>query len=450
MTSRRTFLQAGASAVLLSACGRRRPTAEPLPPPPLTTQVIPLGTLQPDAVALNDPPEDADRFPSAVLAGAMRPTSVRLTTRFVGRDAVWLYVWAQNGPREVLISEPLVVDDAGYVRVSVVGLEPGRWYRYCFIEARGGVHQARSLIGRVRTAPAEDSLLPVTIALSACAGRTNAPWPALQATATQDYDLMLFLGDMAYNDPCRTLDEYRESWTWHLSGDGYRRALQRAGMYAIWDDHEVADNWNPETFPRDRLEAAVRAHREALPLDDGPLWRSYRWGRTAEIFLLDCRSERRPAQGKYMSDAQFAWLRRGLIDSPCQFRLIANSVPITNMPGLWDIADDDRWEGYPQQRLQLLDMLRQEGLEDVLFLAGDFHCNLVTRVEPGQPLREVVVTSGNTNPLAASLAQRRPDQFDYSVGAARAALLTLDPIRRTVEIRFHRPKDGGVDWRGVL
>ena len=71
------------------------------------------------------------------------------------------------------------------------------------------------------------------------------------------------------------------------------------------------------------------------------IWRSFRWGHSAEVFVLDCRGERRPStrsvnptrESVYISRAQMDWLKAGLRASPAVFKFIVNSVPIYGRPG---------------------------------------------------------------------------------------------------------------------
>ena len=72
------------------------------------------------------------------------------------------------------------------------------------------------------------------------------------------------------------------------------------------------------------------------------------------------------------------------------------------------------------------------------------------RVEPDRAIREVMVTSGNANPLARALSRKHPEQFDYSVGSPRVALLTFDPAQSAPYLRFIRPKGGAVEWEGPV
>jgi len=397
-------------------------------------------------------------FPTAVMAGEMKTSSVMIAIVIADAEPKTLRIWRKVGrPGEVdLVHEAMVFPSAeGFMRVTVEGLCPGTWYSYAVFTGAPGAFSSRSLIGEFRTALAEDALEPLTLALAACNG-SSLDWPAMAVTADEYYDMFIHLGDMAYNDGATTLAEFRASWRKYLGAEGYKLALARAGLYATWDDHEIDDNSNFDRETMDAQQLAKRqnafdAYFEALPIDaKGPdyrLWRSFRWGRTAEIIVLDCRYERRPSQQQYISPEQMAFLKDRLKNSPCHFKVIMNSVPITNMPLPWDVAANDRWEGYPGQRKELLDYIDQHDIKNVWFLSGDFHVCFVSRLEPSgaqlsRRTREIAVTSGNQNPIPELLTQLNPTQFDYGVHKARAALVTFDPEADAVHVRFLDPKSG--------
>ena len=399
--------------------------------------------------------EDDTTFPLAVMAGEMKPTSAMFTVYIDDAQPKILRVWRAGSSEgtALIVAEVEVTPSAdGYAKATVEGLCPGTWYFYTWLVGEPGSFTARSLIGQVRTAIAEDALEPLTIAMSACNG-DDFDWPALEVTAAEPYDMFIHLGDMAYNDGSTTLEEYRESWKEYLSVLGMRLAYARAGLYATWDDHEIDDNSNfdRETMDPGQLQKrqnAMDAYFELMPIDaEGPdyvLWRSFRWGLTAEIFVLDCRYERRPSQGLYMSQEQMDWFKDALAASPCHFKIIMNSVPITNMPGLWDFAANDRWEGYPDSRNELFDFLNTEQITNVWFLSGDFHVNFVSTLEPDPTdfagaLREIACTGGNTNPLGDFLG---PPQFEYGTSSPRGVILTLDPEGNYINVRFINPNDG--------
>jgi alkaline phosphatase D len=148
---------------------------------------------------------------------------------------------------------------------------------------------------------------------------------------------------------------------------------------------------------------------------------------------------------QYLGPAQMQWLKDGLAASPCVFKVILNSVPITNMPALpWDVAAADRWEGYGVQRFELLDHIDGAGIKNVWFVAGDLHVCFVGRIEPGADgllgsMQEVAVTGGNTNVLGDFLPG---DQYAFGSSQAHALLMTFDPEAGAVHVRFVDPSTG--------
>jgi alkaline phosphatase D len=205
---------------------------------------------------------------------------------------------------------------------------------------------------------------------------------------------------------------------------------------------------------RRRIANAKTAYYRVMPIDaehpDDRLWRSFRWGLTAEIILLDCRYERdQPNTDQYLSREQMDWLKHTLASSPCHFKVVANSVPITDMPLLFDFFAFDRWEGYRGARAELLEHINAKAIENVWFLSGDLHVNFVSRLNAaGDDLasraREIAVTGGNTG-----LGVSGPN-FDYSRAAARGCLVTFDPGQNLVQVTFIDPNTGAIDYQADL
>jgi alkaline phosphatase D len=392
--------------------------------------------------------EDA-AFPLAVMAGEMKPESVMLTVWVADGTDKTLRVW-QPGDRAgtvLLVHEEVVTPNAdGFIKVTVDGLCPGQWYGYGWFSAD---FSGRSVLGQVRTAIADDALEPLTLAVTSCNG-SSLSWPAMHRMAENGYDMFIHLGDMAYNDGAFTLEEFRASWREYMAADGFKVGFAAAGLYCTWDDHEIDNNSNfdPRTMDPEQLEKrqnAMDAFFELLPVDargpDYVLWRSFRWGLTAEIIVLDCRYERRPSQGLYMSPEQMAFLKDRLLNSPCMFKIIMNSVPITNMPSVWDIAIDDRWEGFPTSRNDLRDFINDNAIDNVWFLGGDFHVCFVSTLEASGPttwdgVREIACSGGNTNPVPAGLLELDSAQFDYGITGPRGVIIHLDPDVNTLNVRM--------------
>ncbi|MFO0747922.1 MAG: alkaline phosphatase D family protein [Myxococcota bacterium] len=484
--TRRGFVQAAGAAVLASACGddeARRPDTAPdiggdLPDvadtsiatapdtadTSATTDSAPAETdaapdvdadadTGPHPIGVFDPSqasEDEDAFRFGVQAGDPDRNGAILWTHFAaagggspGLEVVVFEDGAEGATGDLYLRQAVTPSDSGFVHVEVTGLAPDARYRYAFVvvPAGGDAPSARSRVGRFRTAPAERTLRVVTFGGVSCVNQSYRPYRTLTRAAEGDLDFFLLTGDAAYMDGALSLADYRELWRQAYDTDGYRALFAACGIYGTWDDHEVYDNWDPERVAPDILAAAKTAYLEhsALRLDPRAsgwkIWRSQRWGRTVEVFVLDCRSERKPstrmsADATYLSRAQMDWLKKGLHDSPCVFKIIANTVPITDMPVTYP-QDKDRWEGYPAQRDEILGLTKS--IPGVLWLSGDFHFGAVCSVDPPggrfEAQWEVFMGQGANmpNPVWPALADIQP-QFAFVTGTNNYVRFVCDPI----------------------
>ena len=337
---------------------------------------------------------DEDSFPLGVQAGSATSSSIHLWTVLAGAGPWRLVVFADGSgddPGEIIVEGPVGPVENDTAHVDVTYLPSSVWFRYCFVVDIEGDNGPipRSAIGRFRTAPAEGELEVLAFGGISCNNISYAPFDPLFHAAESALDFFLFAGDTVYADGSKSIEDFRSVWRNYLDDSSYRAIMQSTSTLATWDDHEVDNNWDPETMNPNVIQAATDAFFEHLPVRRDPdapdrIWRSHRWGKTLEIFVLDCRAERLPStqgdNGTYISTEQMEWLKNGLADSPCVFKLILNSVPITNMPLLFDLAADDSWVGYSGQREEILEYI-SNSIDGVVWLAGDFHLGAITHVE---------------------------------------------------------------------
>ncbi|HEX6272878.1 MAG TPA: alkaline phosphatase D family protein [Polyangiaceae bacterium] len=404
-------------------------------------------------------PEDGGTFDLGVQAGEMTADSVLFWTHVASGEGVELCVWPESsGARperlHVFAVEP---SPGGFAHERATGLSPGTRYRYAFFDRR---RTRRSRIGRVRTAPSGERGEPLRIGSLACTNFAYLPYRTAELLALEPLDVFIHAGDMSYNDGAQTLEEYREKWRSTLGSAGYRALLASTGAYFTWDDHEVTNDFDAEDLALSSPEyfaVARAAFFESLPKrpnESGGLWQSFRWGSTAELFVLDCRGERRPStlNGErpiFVSDAQLDWLREGLAASRSHFKIIVTSVPIGRLSEeLW-ASPFERWEGYAAQREELLAFIDAMGIENVWFLSGDLHMGLVHRVDrSGRDARHWEICSGpggqssHDLPLFQPGAEERharafpPEQVAYASHELAYTTFEFDPAADSVRVRF--------------
>ncbi|MBI5497339.1 MAG: alkaline phosphatase D family protein [Deltaproteobacteria bacterium] len=390
-------------------------------------------------------------WPLGVAAGDTTPTSAMLWTQYTGFRTLKLLAWeSADGSPGIRVADAEVAAEDTYVKFDVVTLSPGARYAYVFLELEDGAPVGRSPVGLFRAAIAEDAEERLLLGATSCTKNGRNFGTIGHAAGRADLDAFLLLGDTSYNDGAETLVEYRAKWAENLGTPEYRALREATAVYATWDDHEVVNDFTPEDVSYAKFVTAQQAFWETLPIRPHPtvpgrLWRSFRWGRTVEVFVLDCRGERRPStrdsgNAEYLSAAQMSWLQEGLRTSPCVFKLIMNSVPIGNFPTVFDVARGDRWEGYPSQRTAILRFIDETPVTGVLWVSGDFHLATIGWVSaagnPGEHQLEFLVGPGaqTGNVLASTL---NPPLWEWATPDDNYATFDLDPGTRKVIVTFH-------------
>ncbi len=482
-TRRQFLLLTGASALAVAGCSDDPPAAasdaaasdapsadvppdeltlpdvsEALDAPPAALDAGPADAPVPEDAALPSDsgpsigayryPEDIARFPYGVMAGDMLDDRAILWTYSPVYTSLTLELYALDAAPSAppFLTRDVSADPAGFLHTEVSGLTRGAWYGYTFIANNNPAAPVRTAVGRFRAVIPDDALTPITIGATSCSHQRARPFPTmLHAGSRRDLDLFAHLGDLVYCDGARTAAEYRAKYAENLTSTGLRALFASTGVYSTWDDHEVDNNFDPETVSPATVAAARGAFFEHRALRRDPaapdrIYRSARWGRTLEAFTLDCRGERRPstrnsASAQYLSRAQMDWLKAGLRASPATFKVILNSVPITDFPILF-FSENDRWEGYRAAREEILTFILAERIRDVWWVSGDFHMASVGFLAPSGPyagMREVLVgpAGNNANPLGNTLGG---PQFDFSTGTSNYGTFRFDPADRSVTV----------------
>ncbi|MFC9298705.1 alkaline phosphatase D family protein [Streptomyces sp. NPDC057011] len=352
------------------------------------------------------------------------------------------------------------------VKVDVRGLQPHTpyWYRF----TAGGT---TSPVGRTLTTPAhETSTNGVRFGVVSCANWESGYFSAYRHLAARtDLDAILHLGDYIYeyqsggypeakyvvrpHEPKHEIVSLADYRTRHgkYKTDADLQALHHAHpVIAIWDDHEFAnDAWaggaenhtpGAEGEWAARAAAAKQAYFEWMPVRAsvaGTVYRRLRFGTLADLHLLDLRSFR-SQQAKVGSGsvddpertitgrAQLDWLKSGLAGSDATWKLVGTSVmispvafaslpahllaPLAKLLGLPEggiAVNVDQWDGYTDDRKELLGHLKDRGIKNTVFLTGDIHMawanevpvNMATYPGSGTAATEFVVTSVTSDNL---------------------------------------------------
>ncbi|MFF8636314.1 alkaline phosphatase D family protein [Streptomyces pilosus] len=318
------------------------------------------------------------------------------------------------------------------VKADIRGLRPATdyWFRF----SSGG---ADSPAARTRTAPAADAAVTgLRFGVVSCSNWEAGHFSAYRHLAARgDLDAWLHLGDYIYeyatgaygtrgravrpHAPAHeilTLADYRLRHGTYKTDPDLQALHAAAPVVAIWDDHEIAnDTWSggaenhtegAEGTWAARQAAAKQAYFEWMPVRPalaGTTYRRLRFGRLADLSLLDLRSFRSqqvsPGDGDVddpdrtlTGRAQLDWLKSGLTASDTTWRLVGTSVmispfavgslpasvlkPLAKLLGLPQeglAVNTDQWDGYTDDRRELLTHLRAHAVRNTVFLTGDIH-----------------------------------------------------------------------------
>ncbi|MBW2241451.1 MAG: alkaline phosphatase D family protein [Deltaproteobacteria bacterium] len=371
-------------------------------------------------------------FPDGVKCGDPRPYEGRIWTRVPAPadSAPVAVTWmvSEDADFGAIVAGGVahaLAENGHTLKIEVPDLRSDRWYFYRFESAAG-----QSAVGRMRTAPPRGSHPDrLRYAFASCQQR-SAYYVAHRSIAQEDIDFMMHLGDYIYaNDThTRSLDDYRKRYQLFHSDPDLQALQAHVPLVAMWDDGEF---WNGVDHLSDppRLAAAERAFTEYMPIPSpasGRIFRGFEWGRLAEVFMIDSRSERDPAvppTGNFfdafnthstqepggrdifdpdrtaLGDIQRQWLKRRLAASRGAWKMIGNPYQITpwkivdfDLPGTRPVddpnfepnagiyIDGDGWDMFQAERRELLEHIEQQQVENVVFTSGHTHIYLTSEL----------------------------------------------------------------------
>ena len=352
-----------------------------------------------------------------VASGDPDQTSVVIWTRVTPSQvedsiSVHWFVSSDEGFQEV-VQQGLFVTGPHRdytVKVLVDDLSPGAKYYYRF-----KVADDFSPTGMTRTAPDDGESLKFAVA--SCSNYEWGYFNAYRAIAEQD-DLaaVLHLGDYIYeygigrygdtsigrlNIPPHeivSLQDYRDRYALYRLDEDLQAAHQRHPFITIWDDHEITNNsyktgaqnhQDDEGSYETRKSIARQVYYEWMPIREmDHHYRHFPFGKLADVIMLDERLEARSQQADSLTDpryldpaqamigpSQLQWFSDHLNNSTAKWKLIGNQVIFSSLDwGRPDFSRNlDAWDGYPVEQKKVADIIKNNEIENVVFLTGDTH-----------------------------------------------------------------------------
>lgn len=222
--------------------------------------------------------------------------------------------------------------------------------------------------------------------------------------AGEPADFMLWLGDNWYT---REVDYFSEWGLWYRASHDRSRPiiqpfLKAMPQYAIWDDHDFGPNdmgkeyilkeesrqvfgsyWaNPSCgeYGKGTYTKISYADVDIFMLDDRT-WRS------AERLADSVDGEPNPLK-RMFGQQQMDWLKNALRGSAATFKIIATGSQVLN-----PVSPFDCFRKFPVEYHELIQFIRDEKINGIMFLTGDRHHSEVIKVEGLVPYPLYDITS---------------------------------------------------------
>jgi alkaline phosphatase D len=325
--------------------------------------------------------------------------------------------------------------------VSLTALTPAT--RYSYRVRSQSAESEHSVFGTFTTAPAPEKQHDVTFLWGGDLGGQGfcrqpdytifSPMKAVHA------DFFIFGGDTIYADsPCpsppnapgadfiaKTQEQFWAKHRYQREDRLLRELLAATPLYAIWDDHEVKNDF---AGPNESLTPlGLKAFFDYFPLQRFPvephrLYRSFRWGQRVELFFLDNRQYRSAnsqtdgSEKTMLGPTQLRWLLHGLSTSTATWKVVISSVPLSAHTGSI-LFGHDGWgggaiaDGFTTELRTIVTTLQGQQIRNVVWLSTDIHVARFFSYDPNN--------------------DGKPDFYEFISGPLSAITGNLDPLDHT-------------------
>jgi alkaline phosphatase D len=487
--SRREFIVGAASAAVLAACSSGDDSTAPVASSTTAGALGPTSTRRPPALS-------GDPFGLGVASGDPAADSVVLWARLAPNplaedglggmppqpvDVRWEVASDERFTKVAARGVTSTDADVGHsVHVTADGLDPQTAYFYRF-----AVGEWTSTVGRTRTLPAPGDVPDrFALAVANCQMLDVGRYAAYRHMRDEDVDLVVHLGDYIYEYPGpralpnripQSLADFRLRYASYRADTDLQAAHAVLPFVCTWDDHEVLNNYMGDNAPDGRPAEEVRALRAAayrawweflpsrLPRPesaDVPMYRHVDVGALARLYMLDTRQQAdvppcrdggaaedfgdcpaRTEDRSLLGPQQEQWFAASTGESRAAWNVVGNPVVLAGIDAGRDTSAYylDCWDGYPQARTRLLDVLA--GIDNPVVLTGDYHAGMVLDVQrqPFETESAVVATEFMAPPISSVLfpadVSARTPQLRQQINAHGYLTVALEPDRLTATFR---------------
>ena len=354
--------------------------------------------------------------------------------------------WASTGWESVDIRRDFVR------QFMLTGLQPGSRYEVQVRSRKSPDSEAGQTIrGSFRTAPAKDQAARVVFTVSTGQAYRDIDHQAgyfiYPSMRKLDPDFFVHTGDIVYYDQLgktRALARYHWQRTYSLptNVDFHKHV----SSYFIKDDH---DTWQNDCWPSMKngkmfqftFQQGLALFREQVPMSN-LTYRTRRWGRDLQIWMVEGRDYRSPNTAPDGPDKtiwgpeQMAWFKQTVQESNATFRILISPTPVVG-PDRAKKHDNHSNADFTHEGDRLRTFLARQ--KNMVVVCGDRHWQYMS-IHPQTGLREYSCGPASDRHAGGwSQSDFREDYHRYLnvIGGFLSGTVEHDSGKPTLTFRYH-------------
>ena len=282
---------------------------------------------------------------------------------------------------------------------SIAGLRPGTRYAIR-VETRGaGGSPGRSLDGHFLAAPGPDAAARVMFTVSTGQGYGSRDrkdgYEIYRSMLALEPSFFVHTGDIVYYDKlAKTIGLARYHWQRTYSLPTNVEFQRQVSSYFIKDDH---DTWQDDCWPTMKrrnmyeftFEQGLAVFGEQVPMGR-QTYRTCRWGRDLQIWMVEGRNFRSPNDAPdgpdktIWGETQKAWFKKTVSASDATFRILISPTPLVG-PDRPKKNDNHANKGFSHEGRELRRFIASQ--KNMAVVCGDRHWQYMS-VHPHSGVRE--------------------------------------------------------------
>jgi alkaline phosphatase D len=334
----------------------------------------------------------------------------------------------------------------------LTGLKPDSKYQIrADSRERAAGKKGQTVEGGFRTAPRADQSQRVVFTVSTGQAypdqdAVGGGYKIYSAMLKLDPDFFVHTGDILYYDKlAKTLPLARWHWARMYSLPTNVEFHRQVASYFIKDDH---DTWMNDCWPSREtrfmgdftFEQGLKVFPEQVPMGERT-WRTFRWGRDLQIWLVEGRDFRSPntmpdGPGKTIwGKEQKQWFKRTVRESDATFRLLISPTPLVG-PDRKNKHDNHSNADFAHEGNELRQFISKQ--KNMYVICGDRHWQYIS-VDSKTGVREYSCGPASDKHAGGwSNDQRLPEhRYLNVIGGFLAVTVERQEDKPTLTFRFY-------------